>query len=80
MKKIISALSFVSFFLLVVAMTVLAMFAGGSVANYLVVLLGIEGWQCALMFPIVFAVAFAVMWFFLLGIQLVVKWNAYRFN
>lgn len=69
MKKFISILSWASALSITLTISIVSLYVGASVCNYLHDLLGLCGWQGLLLIPVMFIVAVAMGAFFVLGLQ-----------
>lgn len=69
MKKLINIVSWVSLLTLVSAISLLAVCAGSMVAGWIGNALGVTGWWCFALSPVVLVVAWAVTAFFTLGMK-----------
>lgn len=69
MKKLINIVSWVSFLIIVSAIALLAVWAGAMVAGWIVNALGVTGWWCLALSPVVLVVGWAVTAFFVLGMK-----------
>ena len=67
MKKIVNVLSWVSFFVVAMAICLTSLYVAAMACNYLHDLLGLTGWWCLLLVPVLFVVAIAVEAFLMLG-------------
>lgn len=67
MKKMVNVLSWVSFILVNMAIAITSLYVGAMACNYLSDHLGLTGWQCLLLVPVMILVSLAVQLFFMLG-------------
>jgi len=67
MKKMVNVLSWVSFFIVNLVMATTSLYVGAMACNYLSDHLGLTGWQCLLLVPVMFLVSLAAELFFMLG-------------
>lgn len=69
MKKFISILSWASALSITLTISLVSLYVGASVCNYLYDLLGLCGWQGLFLTPVLFIISSAMGVFFVLGLQ-----------